>query len=444
MKTIILDESKITGTDSIQKIINSCAEETFLELIIKSGRYQIEPLILRSNMKLHLEKGCILKLTDNFSFYPPIYTRWEGIDCYAMRSGIFAENCSNIIISGSGIIDGQGQKWWKAYREIKNNKNSETLAEIRTQLLDLNKNITTASGGGGRETGFLRPSLIQIKNCEKVIIENIGLQNSPFWNTHILYSSKVDIKNVRFNNPANAPNTDGLDIDSSKDVNIEGCFFSVGDDCLCLKSGMETDKASVCGNVKIKNCTMKNGHGAVVFGSETSGGIENIDIENCFFNGTDRGIRLKTRRGRGGFIKNIHIKNIEMNSVISPIVVNMNYSCGAKPEELSFLSDTKPRPINKTTPVIENITIEDIAALNVTSSVGFFSGLPESPIKNIVVNNLEVEFNSKSPLNNPAMDFFNTKAESPAIILSNIENYNITNIEIKNYTGSIVKNESNR
>lgn len=404
-------------------------------IIIKKGKHLSGPLLLPSHLNLHLEEEAELLFSDDFSLYPAVHTRWEGTECYALRALIFAEGASGITITGRGTINGQGARWWSSYRDLRKGIVSPEVKEVQGRLIPLNRETGGGSGGGGRETGFLRPSLVQFKNCSGIRLEGITLKDSPFWNTHILYCNDVVLKNLSFINPYDAPNSDGLDIDSSEYVKVDSCRFDVGDDCLCLKSGMDADGIRVgrpTAHIEVKNCSMEHGHGAVVIGSETSGGIRHITVENCRMTGTDRGIRIKTRRGRGGTVENITLKNLQMDGVSAPVVMNMYYRCGVGEKEAESLSSLEiPADIDlQTTPVIRDIDIENVHARNIRSSAAFFLGLPESPIERIHVSEFTAESKPDCTLEEPAMDLFHTKAESPSLLQGFIRDSRFENIVI--------------
>ncbi|QEN04318.1 glycoside hydrolase family 28 protein [Thiospirochaeta perfilievii] len=433
-RVVIYPSTNREFDSKIQDVINSLSKKGGGEIVLNPGLYRSKPIELISNLKITFLQGVIIQFSDDFSHYNPQFTRWEGTECYALRSMLFAGDCENIILEGPGVLDGLGQKWWSSYQKLRSGIVSDSVKNVQEKLRLLNRNLKFGSGGGGIETNFLRPSLVQFKNCHNVKISGLTLKDSAFWNTHILYSKNIELENLFFINPPDAPNTDGLDIDSSCFVDVKGCNFNVGDDCLCLKSGMDEDGQRVgisCNNIYISNCSMNKGHGGIVFGSETAGGINNIKIKNCTMSGTDRGIRIKTRRGRGGDIKNININDLKMEGVISPIVVNMYYRCGATEDSIGLLSslDTKTfDPIS--TPVIENIIIRNIEAHNIKSSAAFFYGIPESPIKNLNVENFIVTTDRNSKIMQPAMDFFDSQPEDYKIVMNNVENLYIKNIVI--------------
>jgi len=188
----------------------------------------------------------------------------------------------------------------------------------------------------GRLSQYLRPPLLQIRKSEHVSVEGITLTNSPFWTLHPLYSTNLFFKGLTIINPKDAPNSDGIDVDSCQTVHITGCLIDVGDDGIVLKSGSGEDgiKTNIpTNNVRIEHCTVKNAHGGAVIGSETAGGISTIHVSDCFFDGTDRGIRIKTRRGRGGKITNLVFSDIRMQDNLCPLTLNMYYRCGSDNEE---------------------------------------------------------------------------------------------------------------
>ena len=365
---------------------------------IPSGVFLTGPIKISSNSGLNLSPSAILKFIDDPELYPPVYTRWEGVRCWSMHPCIYAENSENISIEGKGIIDGSGEKWWKEAREKKlHSPKPEKSYEKRLALLNVGYE-RQPEGGGGRKSQFLRPSLIEFNSCKNVRISSVKIMNSPFWTVHPIFSEKVEIENVTIVNPSDSPNTDAIDIDSCKDVHIKGCLINVGDDGLCLKSGAGEDGIFVnipTESVLIEECTVTSAHGGAVIGSETASGINNVIFTNCNFIGTDRGIRVKTRRGRGGNIENIEFSHINIDGCLSPITFNMYYRCGATDSALFSLN---PEVVTRATPSIKNITISNVRAKNCKSSAGFFVGLPEAPLKNIVIKNSMFSVDEFSPI----------------------------------------------
>lgn len=434
-KRVIIEAStSVVYESKVQDAINECYEAGGGIIQLNPGRHYSLPIVLKNNTHLLLDRDAEIIFSSDFSDYSPVFTRWEGTECHALQAMIYAENSNNIKISGGGTINGAGEKWWSAYRSMRAGEISAEVQDVMDKIRPLNKDIKAGSGGGGIETNFLRPSLFQCKNCSEVELSDVKFENPAFWNTHILYSEHVTIKNVEFKSPEDAPNTDGLDIDSSSYVTVEDCLFNVGDDCLCLKSGMDEDGYRVgksTHHITVKGCMMNKGHGGIVLGSETSGGIHDIDISHCTMNETDRGIRLKTRRKRCGALENIKITNMIMDGVICPIVMNMYYRCGSKPEDVPFLASLEKQEFRvDMTPSLKNITIHGVKASNVKSAALFFMGLPESPVDGLDISNINILTNSKTYIDQPAMDLFDTKCKKGEVYLLNVINGKFHDIKI--------------
>lgn len=389
---------------------------------------------MKSNITLFIDAGAVIKFSTDFNDYEPAFTRWEGVECYGFSPCIYGFEAENVSLIGRGRLDGQGKAWWDELRRKRKAGVNKPESDMEKKVASLNKGYENAgSGGGGRETQFLRPPLVQFVSCKNVLIDGLIHENSPFWNTHIVYCENVTINNTNFKNPYEAPNTDGLDIDSSKNVHISNCNFDVGDDCLCIKSGIDADGRRVgrhTENVTITNCTMVHGHGGVVFGSECAGGVQNVVISNCIFIGTDRGIRIKSRRGRGGFIRDIRASNIIMEDVICPLVFNLYYRCGAKNEDIPILNDKNPRPVDETTPYVKNMHISNITSKRTRSCAGIFLGLPEMPIEGLRLNDIVIEMDKVGERNNPAMDFDFTMMQRGGFFGRNLKDASFKNIRI--------------
>jgi polygalacturonase len=267
-----------------------------------------------------------------------------------------------------------------------------------------------------------------------VLLEGFTTRNSPFWNTHLLYCKNVTVKNVTFQNPSDGINGDGLDVDSCDGVEVLDCAFDVNDDCLCIKSGIGKDGMRVnrpCQNVVVRNCKMLRGHGCVVMGSETAGSIRNIEISDCVFNGNDRGLRIKSRRGRAGTVENIALNNITMNGVGCPIVMHLYYECGARPEEIAALSDRNPRPVTETTPCIRNIKITNVTADNARVAAAFLLGLPEKPIENILFENVKITLVKDGKPARPAMAFGIKEMQGQGIVADFVKDFVQRNVCIR-------------
>src|SRR3984957_4905458 len=302
-------------TAFLQKEIDACAQSGGGTVYIPAGVYLTGTLWMRSNVTLHLESGAKLLGVPDVSAFPIWVSRWEGTAKPTHAALICGEDLENIAITGRGTIDGGGRMWWDLFND--------------------------------KKLSHVRPRLIRVVNCRNVLIDGITLTNSGFWTLNPVACDNVTISRVTVKNPADSPNTDGINPDSCSNVRISDCYIDVGDDCVTIKSGSEEDgriSPPPSENTTITNCNMLHGHGAVVIGSETSGGVRNVVISNCVFCGTDRGIRLKSRRGRGGVVEDVRVDNLIMDEVLCPLVINMFYVCGA--EDASNVHDRSAHPVN--------------------------------------------------------------------------------------------------
>ena len=381
-------------SEAIRAAVERCRSAGGGTVYVPAGTYETGPIELVSGITLYLETGAVLRFTDRFDAYPPTFTRWSGYECYGYRPLIYGRNLERVAIKGEGVIDGRGQAWWEAYGRLKRGETVE-VSPYREQLIALNEALYTTvdSTFVEWETQFLRPPLLQLFDCRYVTIEGVTLQHSPFWNTHLVYCDEVKVRGVTIRNPHDTPNGDGLDIDSCTNVTVSDCQFDVGDDCLCLKSGINEQGRRIARpteNVAVTNCIMHRGHGGIVLGSEMSGDIRRVTVSNCIFLGTDRGIRVKTNRARGGVVEDIMISNIYMRDVLCPIAVNSFYRYGVDPNDPSM---TTPEAIavTESTPVVRGLVISDVTARNARAAAAFVYGLPEMPIEDVALRNVTVE-----------------------------------------------------
>lgn len=361
-------------------------------VVLEAGVFTTGPLDVPSDTIVELTKDATLKFIPDFDIYPPVFTRWEGVKCWCMHPCLWLNGAKNVVITGEGTIDGSGEPWWVECDEKRFHNENRPVLPVEKRFEAMNPDyLNQPGGGGGRQTQFLRPALLQIKHSENVRVENVTITNSPFWTIHPLFSKNLVISSVHICNPYTAPNTDGIDIESCDNVLVENSIVDVGDDGIALKSGSGIDGIEdgiPASNVTIKGCTVKAAHGGAVIGSETAGGINNIHVEDCFFDGTDRGVRIKTRRGRGGSIHDLYFKNLRIKDNLCPFVINMYYKCGGNDESLFSLD---PQPITSETPEVFNVFIEGCHATGSKSSAGMIVGLPERLIDNVSIKDCTFE-----------------------------------------------------
>lgn len=365
-------------------------------LIIDKGVWKTGPMDISVPVRIIFEDSAVLSMIPSVRLYRPCFTRWEGVDCYGFHPCFLIHDTSDVEISGNGIIEGNGSWWWET-AEKKRNIQMEPVTDEEKELAALNPGFRKMEGGGGgRESQFLRPDLFQIYNCRNISVSDITLQNSPFWTLHPVYSSFLDISSVSVRNPYDSPNTDGINIDSCHGVRVHGCTVDVGDDGISMKSGCNESgirRALPTHDVEVCGCTVLHAHGGIVIGSDSSGGVHDVSVHDCRFIGTDRGIRLKTRRGRGGDVHDISISDIDIDGCLAAFTVNMYYRCGAyDPDDFSL----NPRPVTERTPHIHGIFLRRIKARGCKSMIGFIAGLPESRADGIIIEGSSFSLASSS------------------------------------------------
>ena len=371
-------------TEAIQKAIEEAHNTGGGTIYFPAGNYLTGAIKLKSNITLHLEAGAILKFSTNFDDYLPfVEYRWEGTVLKSFSPLIYAKDQENITITGRGVIDGQGEAWWKEIWRIESSKEKLELTRYQKMTQEANKDVVTAPYyKRTRSYLFHRPPLFQTYHCKNIRIEGVTFQNSPFWTINPAFCDNITIDNVTIFNPY-SPNTDGINPTSCKNVHISNCHISVGDDCITIKSGRDADGrkyATPTENVTITNCTMLSGHGGVVIGSEMSGSIRKITITNCVFDGTDRGIRIKAARGRGGIVEEIRVSNIVMKNIKQEaFMFNLFYD-----------KNTVVEPVTERTPIFRNIHISNVTATDVNTA-GRLIGIPEMPIHNISFSNINIQ-----------------------------------------------------
>lgn len=372
------DSSKI-ATKPIAAAIAAASKAGGGTVYFPAGKYLTGPIHLKSNITIFIDAGAELHFSDNFDDYlPMVQSRYEGVDVMSFSPLFYAYKAENIAITGRGTINGHGKKWWEYALTFYKNQTERNKYQL---LFDsLNKDILLPDDPTQMKRGFLRPPFIQPLYCKNVLIEGITIINSPFWTVTPEFCENVTITGLTIENPK-SPNTDGINPSSCRYVHISDCHISVGDDCITIKSGKDLPgrtKATPAENYTITNCTMLSGHGGVVIGSEMSGDVKKITISNCIFDGTDRGIRIKTTRGRGGVVEDIRVDNVVMKNIkAQAIVLDMEYS------------RTQPEPVSERTPKFRNIRLSNITAY--TKQAMYINGLDEMPVSEISLNDCVFE-----------------------------------------------------
>ena len=373
------------------------------EVYVPAGEYPTGSIRLYSNMTLNLESGAALRFLQKEEAFPLIPLNFEGKEMLMHQACIFAQDAENVTVTGYGTLDGQGSFWWDKMWK--------------------------------RDVPHSRPYLVCFADCRHVVLENLNLINSPVWTVHPLRCQNVTVRGLNIKNPYDSPNTDGINPDSCQDVRISDCTIDVGDDCIAIKSGTEqTPNPMPCERIIITNCHFVHGHGGVVLGSEMSGDIRNVAVSSCVFYQTDRGIRLKTRRGRGGTVEGIQLTNLVMEKVMCPFVFNMYYYCGADPK-CFHMWDKAVNPITEATPALRDVFISGVRARKCTACAGYFYGLPEMPVEGVTLQDVVVEMTDEGPADTPAMMNDCPMMLGEGFFLRNAVNVDLRGVKVKGVKG---------
>lgn len=323
----------VDATDAIHAAIAACHAAGGGRVVVPPGEWLTGALRLLSNVNLHVGKGATLRWTFDLAKYPVVFTRWEGVECMNYSPFIYAYGAENLAITGKGTLDG-GAGWdtWWAWNDTKRGPVKQKAA--RDRLFGMGeKNVPVAGrvmGGGS----FLRPNFIQPYQCKNILIEGVTIIRSPMWEIHPVLSQNITVRGVTIN--SHGPNNDGFDPESSRDILVEDTVFDTGDDCIAIKSGRNGDGRRVnvpSENIVVRRCTMKDGHGGVVLGSECTGGIRNVFVENCEMDSPelDRALRFKSNAVRGGVLENVFMRDVKIGRVGEAVLtIDLLYEEGAK------------------------------------------------------------------------------------------------------------------
>jgi len=405
------------NTKSINAAIDECSRKGGGIVVISKGLWLTGPVILKSNVNLHLEKSAVLQFTKDFDQYPLIKGNWEGMPQMRNQSPLSANNAANIAITGDGIIDGGGDAW----RMVKKDKLTETqwkklvaaggvLSADKKTWYPSEKSLKGSQlKNPGEITSeknqelfdsikdFLRPNLLVFTNCKKILLEGVTFQNSPAWCLHPLMCENLTVRRIVAKNPWYAQNGDGIDVESCRNVLIESSTFDVGDDGICIKSGRDEagrKRGMPTENMVVKNCTVYHAHGGFVIGSEMSGGARNLYVSDCTFIGTDIGLRFKTTRGRGGIVEKIYVNNITMKDIVGEAILFDMYYAAQDPVVLPGEKRELPRvefkTVDETTPQFRDFHISNITCAGAETAV-FVRGLPEMHVKDVLLENLTIQ-----------------------------------------------------
>ena len=407
-------------TPMLQAAILSCPPGG--RVLVPAGTYRTGPLFLKSDITLELQKDAVLALRTDREAFPilPGMTRttdetgeyllgtWEGnpLSCFAgALTGIGVEN---VQIIGEGTVDGRAQQgdWWINQRQ---------------------KKIAW------------RGRLFYLRNCRNITVQGVTFRNSPSWNLHPTFSRQLSFLNVRVEAPAVSPNTDGFDPESCGDVRVLGTVFSVGDDCIAIKSGkiyMGQTYHTPCENIEIAWCAMLDGHGGVTVGSEMSGGVCHVRVHHCYMRGNDRGLRIKTRRGRGKYavIDDIRFEDVRMDGVKAPMVINAMYYCDPD-GKTPYVQSRDPQPVDDATPTVGSICFERVRATGCQGCAGYALGLPERQVEHVLLRDCQFSFSRDAQPMTPAMADGVESCCRRGLIFSFVDRVTLDNVRMEGIEG---------
>ena len=411
-------------TNFIQAAIMACPPKS--RVLIPKGKYKITSVFLRSGVNLEIAKGAeLFAETDRNRFvkFPGLIESydekeeynlgtWEGNPLPMFAGIVCGINVSDVKLYGEGVINGcaSTDNWWNNPKVM---------------------------------VGAFRPRMLFLNHCENIQVQGLTFCNSPAWVIHPYFSDNLLFAGLKVQNPQQSPNTDGLDPESCCKVEILGVHFSLGDDCIAVKSGkvyMGKKHKKPSEDVHISHCLMENGHGAVTVGSEIGAGVRNMVVEKCRFSHTDRGLRIKTRRGRGkdSILDKIVFRDIEMDHVMTPFTANAFYFCDPD-GRTEYVQSREKYPIDDRTPAMKNFLFENIHASNCHVAAAFFEGLPEQKIEKIEMRNCSISFAEEAKADVPIMTNGVEPCTKRGLHATNVEKLILKNVVIEGVEGETLE-----
>jgi DNA sulfur modification protein DndE len=404
---------------AINEAISACSKSGGGVVLIKAGLWLSGPIVMQSNVNLHLAQGALLQFSPDFNDYPLVMSTYEGQATYRCQSPITGDRLQNIAITGKGVIDGSGDAWrpvkkgkmtsnqWKELLAKGGVLNAEKSTWFPSEKSLKGNTLNTSGYLGAKATkeeyeairDYLRPVLLSLNACQKVLLDGPTFQNSPGWCLHPLLCEHLTVRNLTVRNPWYAQNGDGIDIESCSIGSVSNCTFDVGDDAICIKSGRDAEgrkRGKPTEYFWVKDCVVFHGHGGFVIGSEMSGGVRNLVVENCTFLGTDIGLRFKSTRGRGGVVENIFISDVNMVNIPADAIRFDMFYGGTSPvpegDEKPVVQSLRKFTADESTPVFRNFYVKNVACNEAKQAI-FIQGLDEMPIQNINFENIKIKAN---------------------------------------------------
>ncbi len=362
------------ATAAIHAAIEACTKAGGGRVVVPPGEWLTGAIRLQSNVNLHVSEGATLRWTFDLDKYPVVFTRWEGVELMNYSPFIYAYEQENIAITGKGTLDGGAtwETWWSWNLRTDNPKKQKADRDALIVMGETNVPVEQRVFGPGH---YLRPNFIQPYKCRNILIEDVTILRSPMWVIHPVLSQNITVRGVKIT--THGPNNDGFDPESCRDVLVENTLFDTGDDCIAIKSGRNGDGRRVnvpSENIVVRNCIMKDGHGGVVLGSECTGGIRNVFVENCEMDSPelDRALRFKNNAVRGGILENVFMRNVKIGRVGEAVLtIDLLYEEGAK---------------GAFKPIVRNVQLDNITS-SASPRVMFIRGFEGAIIDNIRISN---------------------------------------------------------
>lgn len=373
-------DGQTLNSAAFARAVAACEKAGGGTVLVPAGRYLTGAIELKSHVRLCLDEGATLLASQRAADYPLVEYVWAP-GKHWISSLIYAHDAEEVAVCGRGTIDGQGATWWAPILAAKarRRRGANSTAAPATQPA-----VSADLPDGTPDLPHGRPQLIRFVRCSNVLIDGITLVDAPEWNIHPLLCERVRINGVSITAHIPSPNTDGINPESCRTVQISNCRIDNGDDCVTLKSGLNEAGRKMNRpdeDITITNCVMYHGHGGVTIGSEMSGGVRNVVVTNCVFHGTDNGIRIKSQRGRGGIVEGIAISNVAMEDVAHPFIITSFYA-GKDTAEDRF-------PVDEGTPRLRDMLVSNVTARGATDA-GAITGLQEMPISDLTFSNVHV------------------------------------------------------
>jgi len=366
-------------------------------VVIPEGVWPTGRIHFRSHVCLHVSKGATLLFSENPADYlPVVHTTWEGIECMNYSPLIYAYDCEHIALTGEGRLKAKLDVWKIWYARPK--AHMDALVELYNLAY---RGVPATERDMTTGEAHLRPQFIQFNRCRHVLVEDISIEDSPFWVLHPYLSRDIVIRRIRIR--AHGHNNDGVDPEMSQNVLIEDCVFDQGDDAISVKSGRDMDAWRLntpSKNIVMRNCRILNGHQLMAIGSELSGGVENVFVDNCHFVGDGKGadghavpinnlLYVKTNERRGGYVKNIHVSNISATKIAGGVL-------SVETDVLYQWRDLMPTYVRKLTPIeglhLSHITVDEAAFVcRITAEA-------EAPVKNVSLADIHVQKTLQPPV----------------------------------------------